>query len=172
MDWNNKTQWQCLYIFDSCPSQKLEQFCYKPSKWKCKCMRNCRGNSDTSGPVGKEGREKAPLLIFVLIDHALHTWSLLNPTETLQLNMQCCLQGSFSAASRSLFPSNPSTTHYSDSPRKRASGDSLQILRVPARVHHVNRSLQKCSIQNGKFKDAWMGNYSECNSSHMYVQIQ
>lgn len=161
MDWNNKTQWQCLYVFDSCPSQKLEQSCYKPSKWKCKCMSNHLGDSDASCPVGKEGRgkkvgkqENAPL--FNICNYwscSLLTWSLFYPAETLQLNMQCCLHGSFSAASNTRLSSDLSAICCLDF----SGRDNLRILGVPAGANHVRSCLQKFMFKMASSKEAWDG---------------
>lgn len=110
-----------------------------------RCFVSCRQRREEK-MVGKQ--EKAPLLIFVIIDHALLSRSLFNPAETSQLNMQRCLHGSFSAASNTHFSSDLRAIRCFNS----SGRDSLRILGVPAPANHVNGCLQKSNVQNGNLK--------------------
>lgn len=96
-----------------------------------------------------EKQENAPL--FNICNYwscSLLTWSLFNPAETLQLNMQCCLHGSFSAASNTRLSSDLSAICCLDS----SGRDNLRILGVPAGANHVKRLPAKIHVQNGKLK--------------------
>lgn len=119
-----------------------------------------------------EKQENAPLFnICNYWSRSLLTWSLFNPAETLQLNMQRCLHGSFSAASNTRLSSDLSAICCLDS----SGRDNLRILGVPAGANHVSGCLQKFVFKMASSKEAWDGEIGwtqRPEQSRGYVQTQ